>query len=490
MSTITRNLILLLFLSGIGNISLAQNILNLDNCRSLAIENNKSLAISKEKINVAKNERKAAYTAYLPNFNLTGSYILNQREISLLDSETKNAISGIGTNLGSSLTDVVKLLQQMQMNDLANLISSMGSAAVPALNKFGQTIVDKFRSDTRNMWAGTVTLTQPIYMGGKIHAYNKITKYAEEIAKEQYNTSLQEIILTTDQAYWQVVSLSNKKKLAESYLLLLQKLSADVEKMVSEGVATKADELTVRVKKNEAEMTLTKVDNGLSLSKMLLCQLCGLNLTDSITLYDESLENLAVPLANSNADVATAISSRPELKSLRLASDIYAQKVKTVRADFLPSASFIGNYLVSNPNLYNGFEKKFKGMWSLGVMVKVPLFHWGEGVYKVRAAKAEALISKLRLSETREKIELQVQQSSYKVDEAAKRLSMSLKNMEKAEENLRYANLGFKEGVIATSNLLEAQTAWLQAHSDKIDSQIDVKLTEVCLLKAVGTLSK
>lgn len=490
MSIIKRTLIAILCLAGIGKTSLAQDILNLDNCRSLAIANNKSLAISKEKINVAKNERRAAFTAYLPNFNLTGSYILNQREISLLDDETKTSLSGIGTNLGSSLTDVVKMLQQAQMNDLANLIATMGSAAVPALNKFGQTIVDKFRSDTRNMWAGAVTLTQPIYMGGKIHAYNKITRYAEELAREQYNTSLQEIILTTDQAYWQVVSLSNKKKLAESYLNLLQKLSADVDKMVSEGIATKADELTVKVKKNEAEMTLTKVENGLSLSRMLLCQLCGLNLTDSIALYDESLENLSTPLTNSKANMATAISSRPELKSLRLATDIYAQKIKTVRADFLPSASFIGNYLVSNPNLYNGFEKRFKGMWSMGVMVKVPLFHWGEGTYKIRAAKAEALISKLRLAETREKIELQVQQSSYKVEEAAKRLSMSLKNMEKAEENLRYANLGFKEGLIATSNLLEAQTAWLQAHSDKIDSQIEMKLTEVCLLKAVGTLSR
>ena len=108
------------------------------------------------------------------------------------------------------------------------------------------------------MYAGALTLTQPLYMGGKIRAYNKITKYAEELARQQHNTGMQEVILSTDQAYWQVVSLAHKKKLAEGYLKLLQKLDSDVDKMIAEGVATKADGLSIKVKVNEAEMTLTK----------------------------------------------------------------------------------------------------------------------------------------------------------------------------------------------------------------------------------------
>ena len=88
---------------------------------------------------------------------------------------------------------------------------------------------------------------------------------------------MQEVIMSTDQAYWQVISLVNKKKLAEGYLKLLQQLDSDVEKMINQGVATKADGLSVRVKVNEAEMTLTKVEDGLSLARMLLCQLCGID---------------------------------------------------------------------------------------------------------------------------------------------------------------------------------------------------------------------
>jgi outer membrane protein TolC len=124
----------------------------------------------------------------------------------------------------------------------------------------------------------------------------------------------------------------------------------------------------------------------------------------------------------------------------------------------------------------------------VGVVLQVPIWHWGEGMYKVKAAKAEARIAQYQLDDAKEKIELQVNQSVFKVNEAAKKLIMAEKNLEKADENLRYATLGFEEGVIAASNVLEAHTAWLSAQSEKIDAQIDVKLTDIYLKKALGEL--
>lgn len=374
--------------------------------------------------------------------------------------------------------------------ELAPLIASLGNFDIATpLNAAGNSIVDAFRTDTRNMYAGAITLTQPLYMGGKIRAYNKITQYAEELARQQHHTGMQEVILSTDQAYWQVISLVNKKKLAEGYLKLLQKLESDIDHMIAEGVATKADGLSVKVKVNEAEMTLTKVEDGLSLSKMLLCQLCGLDLSTNVVLADENMNDLPILLKeNSEINMETAYASRPELKSLELASLIYKQKVNVTRAEHLPTVALLGNYLVSNPSVYNGFENKFKGMWNVGVMVQVPIWNWGEGVYKTKAAKAEAQIAKYQLQDAREKVELQVNQAAFKVTEAKKKLIMASKNLEKANENLRYATLGFEEGVIAPANVLEAHTAWLSAQSEKIDAQIDIKLTEIYLQKSLGTL--
>ena len=482
-----KKLFLLTILLSLTFIVKAQSFLSLDSCRALALANNKDLLISNEKINAAHYQHKAAFTNYLPSFSATGTYMRNQKEFSLLNNDQKAALSGLGTNLAGPLQQAAGIIAQLHP-EIASQIPALGASLTSAFNEAGSSLVDALRTDTRNVYAGAITLTQPLYMGGKIRAYNKITKYAEELAQQQHQGGMQEVIMSTDQAYWQVISLVNKKKLAEGYLKLLQQLDSDVEKMIAEGVATKADGLSVRVKVNEAEMTLTKVEDGLSLARMLLCQLCGIDLSSPITLADENMEDIPLLTPETHFDMSTAYANRPEIRSLELATQIYKQKINVTRAEHLPSIALMGNYMVTNPSVFNSFENKFKGMWNVGVMVQIPIWHWGEGIYKTKAAKAEARIAQYQLQDAREKIELQVNQSAFKVKEASKKLVMATKNMEKADENLRYATLGFKEGVIATSNVLEAQTAWLSAQSEQIDAQIDVKLTEIYLKKSLGTL--
>lgn len=153
---------------------------------------------------------------------------------------------------------------------------------------------------------------------------------------------------------------------------------------------------------------------------MVLCQLCGIPLNTDIRLADENMENLTLPDMYTESNVSTAFANREELKSLELAEKIYRQKVNVTRAEFLPSVGLTANYLFSNPSLVNGFENRFRGMWGIGVVVKIPIFHWGEGIYKVKAAKAEANIARYQLEDVKEKVELQVTQSSYKVNEAVK----------------------------------------------------------------------
>ena len=474
----------------------AQRVLSLDSCRNMAIANNKSLLIAKERMQKAHYDRKAAFTNFLPDFSATGTYMYFSDEISLLNDGQKSALNHIGSSLQQGLTQAATPIIQHIAQTNPQLATSLQQAIQSgkldgmstALNQLGNELTDALRTDTRNMWAGAVTLMQPLYMGGKIRAYHRIMKFSEALARTQHDAQLQDLILNTDDAYWTVVSLSYKKKMAESFLDLVNRLDGDVEKMIREGVATKADGLTVKVKVNEAEMLLTKVDNGLALSKMVLCQLCGMDLDTKFTLTDEDRTDLQVSETVPDDAVQRAWTYRPELKSLDWANKIYEDKVRVVRSEMLPSLALTGGYLVSNPSLLNGFENKFRGMWNVGIMLSVPVFHWNEGIYKVKAAKSEVNIARLQQTEAQEKIELQVNQSLFKNKEAQKRLALSEKNMEKAEENLRYADKGFKEGVIPVTNVMEAQTAWLSAQSDRIDAQIDLKLAQTYLQKAMGTL--
>lgn len=479
----------------------AQQLLSLDSCRAMALRNNKQMGVSQLKQEVAANLRKSARTKYLPHVSAIGTYLHTSEEVSLLNDQQKTALPNIGTGVMSSLGSTVGgTLEQMgtvlgQLGMPAELFQQIAGEtqqgmahAATMLNGVGQNLVDALRTDTRNVWAGSVMVTQPIFMGGGLVALNRLADINEQMSINSADARRQSVLYSTDQAYWQVVSLKHKKKLAESYLELIKKFDHDMQRMIEEGVATRSDGLSVSVKVNEAEMTLQKVDNGLVLSKMLLCQMIGLPTNETITLVDEDSENLAVMTIQPKLEVEQAIENRPELKMLGNSVDMSKQVTNILKAGNLPQVALMGGYAVSNPNVLNGFQKKFGGFWNVGVLVRIPVWNWGDVAYKVRASKGATAIANLELEEVREKIELQVNQNTFKVDEANKRLAMALAAIERADENLRTANLGFSEGVIAPTVVMEAQTAWLQAQSQKIDAEIDVKLSQVDLQKSLGHL--
>lgn len=450
--------ILLLLLSGISAMAAANAPLSLDSCRTLAVDNNKELRSSEMEMRAAYYNRKSAFTNYLPKVSATGIYMHTGKELSLLSDEQKSTLSGLGTAL-----------------------------QMPALNPVGQGLVDALRTDTRNMAGAAVMLTQPLYMGGKIRAYNKITRYAEMIASDKHDLKYQELIVAVDETYWNIVELSARKRLAESYLNLVTTLDGDITQMIAEGFATKSDGLSVKVKVNEANVAIIQVDNGLDILKMRLCELCGLPLDSKIVLADENSDtvDLTEPDVMDTGDIRE---NRPELSALGTSVKLFDEKVKIARAEFLPSVALTGGYFASYPSVFNSFEKKFKGTWNIGVAVNIPILTWGDRSYKVKSAAAHAAAARWDYEATREKIELQVSQSRQKVREARERYAESLSSQAAADENLRCATLGMKEGVIPVSNVIEAQTAWLSAKTNLISSGIDVRLAYVYLRKSLGTI--
>ena len=500
----TKYITLILLMGALIPAGAQTTVLSLDSCRAMALRNNKQINASRLKKDVAYNLKKSARTKYLPKVDAMGGYEWFSREISLLNDGQKSTFSNLGTSIVGGISDNVNnmmtelvgkgLLTPEQAQKIGGLLQEKGGTIQQQGNAIGQSIVDAFRTDTRNMWAGSIMLRQPIYMGGAITAANKIADIGEQIADNDLDMQTQKTLYSIDQAYWMVVSLKQKQKLATSYRDLVKKLNEDVHKMIKQGVATRADGLKVDVKVNEADMQITQVEDGLVLSKMLLCQLCGIPMNQEITLADEEKESLA--LAGSGVDTEqqrvaaadSAVNTRPELRMLQNAIDISKQATNLVRAVYMPHVALTGGYTISNPNVFNGFQKKFTGVWNVGVIVQVPVWNWFDGAYKVRASKAATNIAEMNLNDTREKIHLQITQSQFKVKEAQKKLNMAMKNIASAEENLRCANLGFKEGVMEVTDVMAAQTAWQQAQSQKIDAEIDVKLTQVGLNKALGIL--
>ena len=480
--------LLTIVLAGLSLAARAQSTLSLDSCMLMAERSNLQLAIGAEKVRRAKAEAQAARTNYLPKVSLAAGYMRSGREVQLLSDGQINTLNNVGT---ATATQLGNMAQQIvaQHPDLAALVQGIG-AYLPQLaeqgNALGHTITDAFHTDTRNMTVGTVLLTQPLYMGGKIRAYDRITRRQGELAESQLEAARRDLRLDVERTYWQIASLAGKKRLATQYRDMLKQLQGDVQKMHAEGLATKASCLQVDVKLNEAEMALTKVDDALTLLRMVLCRQCGLPLDSRPVLADEGEASVVHDTTPVQPDASLALAQRPEMQQLALAEQMLDDKVRITRSDMLPQLALTGGYLLSNPSVFNSFERKFKGTWGVGVMLKMPVWNWGETRYKVRAAKSDAAIARLETADARNKITLQVTQEAFRVNEAVQRLTLSLRSMDTAAENLRTASLGFTEGVITTTDLLQAQTAWLQAHNDVIDARIETRLARAAYHHALG----
>ena len=220
---------------------------------------------------------------------------------------------------------------------------------------------------------------------------------------------------------------------------------------------------------------------------MLLNQICGMDLSQ-----DYSLEDI---ISTVNDDLSVSpnikqdINNRPEALLLEENIKIKRAEVDIARSRFMPNIIASGNYILSNPNLFNGFDKSFSGMFSVGIGVTVPIFHFGDRIHTLSAAKHNLRIAELTKEEALEKMELQANMKRNSKNEAAKQSTLANNNMLHAEENLRMAQAGFEEGVVSASDLMQAQTAWVSAKSEIIDAKINLALTELYFNQALGKVN-
>ena len=473
--------------------SLVAQTYTLEEYETFALQDSKTVKISQERINVAKGLREAAFTNFFPNFRAIGSYTWNEKDISIIGED---ALLPVGTKMadGSFGFTADQINNKWTVIDgTATPLDASGKPFNPSTNpekidwkQYALLPKSSLTYDIRNIFTGGIGFTQPIFMGNKVRELYKIAKNNEAIADLGYENAQENLLIEVDQAYWTTVSVVNKKKLAEKYKNLLEKLCKDVQSSVDQGVATKGDLLNVKVKLNEANLALTRATDGERLSKMSLYRLCALDLNGNFGLADEDIQQGEATELEPGFDMEEAINGRYEIRQLELLNKDAKARENIAKSRFMPNVIGTGNYITSNPNTFNGFEKKFKGMFTAGVAISIPIFHFGDKIYTLRAARSARKIREYSVEEARDLVHLQVTQSNFKVREANNKLKTANSNTSAADENLRLANISYKEGLISVTDLLAAQTAWISAYSDKIDAGIDARMCELYLRKAIG----
>ena len=465
-----------------------QQTLTLQDCRQKALETNKNIAIAKERVAATQDLEKMALCEFFPKFSANGTYIWNQKNIQLLNDGQQARLNNMGTtaqeNIVNNINAWIEQHSPIDLSAFESYIESIGTTATAEdLNAVGRDITDALNFNTHNIYAGAISVTQPIYMGGKIRAFYKTARLANQLAEIQYDKTAEEQLVAVDEAYWRVISVQHKVELAQQYVDLLTKLNSDIQAMVEAEVATSADLTRVRVKLNEAQMSLTKAENGLALSRMLLNQLCGLPLDQVCILVEDSIQSASQGV--DNMDMNHVWENRKELKMLEISKELAQAGVKMAISELLPNIGVTGSYIFSNPNLLNGYQNNFGGMFTVGVAVNIPICH-ADAFYAIKAAKHKRNEIQYQIDDARDKIQLQVSKLDYELQVAKRKLIQSISNLENAEENLRLADESFKSGLISTTELMQAQTAWLSAKTEVTDTEIEIQMDNIYLRQASG----
>jgi len=447
--------------------------LTLSQARDLAIRNNYDIQIADQNAQSTHQEKKAAFTNFLPSVNAAGTYLRLNKQIKY---ETGDFYLPVTDESG-------------------NVIIMTDENGVPILDANGNYIISNYawlpsqtlKFGEKDNYLGTVSVTQPLFTGGKVYENYQVAKYLDLIGSQKKNLTRQEVICQVDEGYWRVIALSEKVKLAKQYKATVENHLQDLQNYYEEGVITNNDLLKVKVKLNEAELDLLKANDGYSLSLMALNHLLGLPLQDQTILLDSLTVETETQPVTSNL-VEKALSQRPEISILKDTKNVSNSLVKISRSRYFPNLVLQGNYSWINPNPYNSFQDEFGGDWSVALVFEMELFHWNERGYELSAAKHARKAAELKLAQTEEQIKLQVSQEQYKLDEAAVKVKLTHQNVIQSKENMDNTADKFKEGMTTSSEVLDAQTLWQSAVSEFIDAKAEFKLQQTVMEKVLGNL--
>ncbi|MCE5346310.1 MAG: TolC family protein [Bacteroidales bacterium] len=468
----------------------AQESLSLEQCRSLALEHNQKMKMAKEQVNAAEAVKKSAFTQYLPNFSVNGVYTYLNKDYQLLKNDmflpvvpytAIDATTG-GINQAALATPAVAA-STFVINPATGAVVTDASGN-PVFQKYTYLPASKSTISLDNLYVINGGFMQPVYLGGKIRETNKIAAYVKEVADHNLSLTENELMYSVEETYWRIVSLREKVKMAENYQQMLKRLVSDLENIHSEGIITNNDLLKARLKLSESDIMLLKAKNGMEISKMVLCQMTGVTyssgifLTDSLNQAEPSVLNYTV-----NED---GITERPELKILEKNVDIAQSGIKIMQSRYLPNIMLNAGYTSMNPNPYNGLAEEFGSDWNVGVVCNIPIFHFGDKKHTLNAAKAEHNAAILKLEETKELLVLQLQQAVYGYTESTKKTEYAELALEQSKQNLNYTLDNFKEGVLKTTDVLEAQVLWQKAYSELIDARTDQQMAVSNLKKVTG----
>lgn len=434
-----------------------EEVLTIDNCRQMALQHNKALQSASLSVKSAEYTRKSTRGLFFPDLSLKGAALYSTIDF--------------GINIPQVMLPVV------------------APAAVPGgfapTGQFAYFPGVDLNFDLKGIYNASLSLAQPIFMGGKIVAGYKKSKIAVDLYRQNQRKTEAEVIQQVDEAYAKVVQAKELLQVAERYRELLQELDKNVESAVRHGMRMQADRMKVQVKLSEVELQMRRAQNGVRLATMNLCHATGQPLTAQLQVSN------TYPAINDARQLSDLdIFARPEYQMLDYQTQLAEQDVKMTRAELLPQLALLANYGYTYGAHINDNALFDKWNFAGGVTLNVPIYHFGERINKLKAAKVKVEQAKLDRDSKAELMMLELTQASNNLDESQLEVALAEKTQEEAYASMQISKKQFEAGIEPLSNYLEAQAVWQKAYEARVNAHFQLYLSSVNYLRAAGLLVK
>ena len=405
----------------------------LEQLKDSALQNNIAIRSARHTIEAAQQQRKEAFTKYFPSVSGTGLWFNANKGMAKMDIDPSGMIT---PEMGATLSQI---FPAEALAALANPISV---------------------SMMKNGTIASLTAVQPVFAGGQIINGNKLAKVGEEASRLQLQLSENEVEKTTEEYFWQMVSLQEKMKTVNTVEALLADIAKDVDVAVRAGVALRNDLLQVQLRQNDIESSKLKLNNGLSILRLLIAQYCGLRDTSFTVSLPQEETMAALPQLNPDE----ALLATPEYQLLGKQVEAASLQKKIAVGENLPTVAVGAGY-----NYHNLLDND-RSFGMIFATVSVPISDWWGGSHAIKRKKIEQQKAEEQLADNSELLKIRMQKARNDVEEARQQLAIAQRSVEQAEENLRLNRNFYQAGTTKMSDLLEAQMLYQQALDKKTDA--------------------
>ncbi|NLL62134.1 MAG: TolC family protein [Candidatus Atribacteria bacterium] len=315
-------------------------------------------------------------------------------------------------------------------------------------------------------------ISKILYSGGKLKNLIELAKAEQSIALNELEGDRQELIYKVTEAYYRVLQAEGLKRVSAQALTQIKAHLESSRSLLTEGMIAPIDLNRINSQLSNLEHNLIRAENGYLLTVYNLNSIMGIDLETSLKLENDlAYEPCDISLEEA---LESARQYRPELEQVSQQKKIMKNMLNIAKSN-------------KGPQIMMNMDSGLAG-WKVAIAGEIPIFDGG--VNKSKIKQAELSLAQVEQSEKQalQLIEFEVRSLYLKMVEAEKLVKVTEQGIGDSEESFRIAQVKYNEGISTNIEVIDAQSALIEAETNHLNALYDYNTNRAALIKAMGLL--